>query len=146
MKKKLLSVIMVVLLVASCCATAFAEPVQQSDSSDQVVQPRETNDVIFITDRVSSTKADIVVIVDFSQVVDQYSVVIYLQKLVNGSWQDDYSNDDYVYYNNGLSSRDFDYIRTYDDLQRGVTYRIKCVSKDYIGNSSHIMTCYSHSF
>lgn len=146
MKKKLLSVIMVVLLVASCCATAFAEPVQQSDSSDQIVQPRGTAGIYFAISRDSATKASIYVDVTFTQKVDQYSVVIYLQKLVNGSWKLDTTNDDYVYYNNGWNDYDFTFGKTYDDLERGSTYRIWCVSKDYIGSSTHIANGYSPSF
>ena len=146
MKKKLLSVIMVVLLVASCCATAFAEPVQQSDSSDQVVQPRETTGMSFVVARQSATKAAVDIDVTFTQKVDQYSVVVYLEKLVNGSWKLDTTNEDYVYYNNGWNAYYFFYSKVYDDLERGSTYRIRCVSKDYIGNTTYITTGYSPSF
>ena len=142
MKKKLLSVVMVILLMASCCAAAFAEP---ADTTPEI-QPRGTANILFVTDRETATRATVDVDVTFTQKVDQYSVVIYLQKLVNGSWQLDTTNEDYVYYNNGWNSYDFLFSKVYRNLERGSTYRIWCVSKDYIGSSSHIMNGYSSPF
>ena len=36
--------------------------------------------------------------------------------------------------------------KKYDDLKRGVTYRIQVVSKDYISGNSHTTTAYTRSF
>ena len=62
------------------------------------------------------------------------------------TWVLDTNNDDYVYYNNGWNSSQFVFSRTYDSLKSGTTYRIKCVCKDYINDSSHTRTFYSNSF
>ncbi|MBS5335543.1 MAG: hypothetical protein UC708_03835 [Anaerovoracaceae bacterium] len=140
MKKKLLSLFIALILAFSCCSVAFAVP------EDEGITPYETDGVTYSVKRVSATEANLSLIVDFSQVVDQYSVVIYLQKLSNGSWIDDNTNEDYVFYNNGWNSRSFRFNKVYDNLKRGVSYRIKCVSKDYIGSSSHIATTYTRLF
>ena len=132
MKKKLLSVLTALVLVTSCLSVAFAVP------EDGGIQLYETDSVTFGISRTSATKANVSISVDFSQKVDRYSVVVYLQKLSNGSWVLDTTN--------GLSSRYFDFSKTYDDLNRGTTYRLQVVSKDYIGSSSHTATSYSNSF
>ena len=108
MKKKLLSVLTALVLVTSCLSVAFAVP------EDSEIQPYDTSGVTYGINRTSSTTASININVHFSQKVDQYSVVIYLQKLSNGSWVNDTNNDDYVYYNNGWDARSFLFSRTYD--------------------------------
>ena len=140
MKKKLLSVLTALVLVTSCLSVAFAVP------EDSEIQPYDTSGVTYGLNRTSSTTASININVHFSQKVDQYSVVIYLQKLSNGSWVNDTNNDDYVYYNNGWDARSFLFSRTYDDLERGATYRIQCVSKDYIDGAPTTSVTYSRSF
>ena len=140
MKKKLLSVLTALVLVTSCLSVAFAVP------EDSEIQPYDTSGVTYGINRTSSTTASININVHFSQKVDQYSVVIYLQKLSNGSWVNDTNNDDYVYYNNGWDARSFLFSRTDDDLERGATYRIQCVSKDYIDGAPTTSVTYSRSF
>ena len=140
MKKKLLSVLTALVLVTSCLSVAFAVP------EDSEIQPYDTSGVTYGINRTSSTTASININVHFSQKVDQYSVVIYLQKLSNGSWVNVTNNDDYVYYNNGWDARSFLFSRTYDDLERGATYRIQCVSKDYIDGAPTTSVTYSRSF
>ncbi len=140
MKKKLLSLFIALILAFSCCSIAFAVP------EDEGITPYETNNVIFAINRTSATKASVNVNVHFSTRVDQYSVVIYLQKLSNGKWVDDTTNEDYVFYNNGWDKYEMLFSKTYDDLVRGTTYRIKCVSKDYIGGTTVISTTYSKAF
>ena len=140
MKKKLLSVLTALVLVTSCLSVAFAVP------EDSGIQPYDTSGVTYGINRTSSTTASININVHFSQKVDQYSVVVYLQKLSNGSWVNDTNNDDYVYYNNGWDARSFLFSRTYDDLDRGATYRIQCVSKDYIDGAPTTSVTYSRSF
>lgn len=142
MKKKLLSSLIIVVLLFSFCSVSFAS----TDDGDVGIVPYETDVVSYAIDRTSSTTANVSINVSFSQRVDQYSVVVYLQKYSNGSWILDNTNDDFVYFNNGLNARSFLFSKKYDDLKRGVTYRIMCISKDYIGNTSHISTTYSPSF
>ena len=52
---------------------------------------------MYAVSRISRTKADVTVDVTFSTVVDRYSVVIYLQKKVNGQWVNDSTNEEYVF-------------------------------------------------
>lgn len=142
MKKKIFTIFAALILVVSCCSVGFADV----PDYDDLIQPYNTSSISFVTSRTSATSADVSIYVHFSQQVDQYSVVVYLQKLSNGSWVLDTTNPDYVTYNNGFSKRYFLFGKTYSHLERGVTYRIKCVSKDYIGSASHIATAYSDPF
>lgn len=140
MKKKLLSIVAALIFVSSCFSVAFAVP----DAGE--IQPYETNSVVYGIERASTTVANVSLTVNFSQRVDRYSVVVYLQKLSNGSWVLDTTNDDYVYYNNGVSAHYCDFDKKYDDLKRGVSYRLQVVSKDYIGDSIHTSVSYSRAF
>jgi len=137
MKKRLFVTAMILIMVLTAAVGAYA---------DTGVQPRDTAGIIFTTDRTSSTSASIMVDVTFTEVVDRYSVVVYLQKKVNGVWTDDTTNDDYVYYNNGGGSFSFIFSKNYTDLTSGGIYRIRCVSKDYIGSTSNTFTAYSNQF
>ena len=142
MKKRLLSTFIVIVLLFSFCSVSFAS----TDEGNAGIVPYETDVVSYAIDRTSATTATVSINVSFSQRVDQYSVVVFLQKYVNGEWVLDTTNDDYIYFNNGLNSYSFLFTKKYSDLKRGVTYRIRCVSKDYIGSTSHISTTYSPSF
>lgn len=143
MKKKLLSFMVIMVLVVSFCATGFAS---SGDGGTAEIVPQETDNVLFSINRTSATSASVGINVHFSQKVDSYSVVVYLQKYSNGKWVLDTQNDDYVYFNNGLNAYSFSYHRNYDDLKRGTSYRIQCISKDYIDDSSHIFVAYSPIF
>lgn len=140
MKRKILMLLAAVMLIVSCCSVCYAT------ADDEAIQPYDTSSISFSIDRTSSTTASVAINVSFDQKVDQYSVVVYLEKLVNGSWQLDTTNKDYVYYNNGWNKYSFQFSKNYTDLKRGQTYRIRCVSKDYEGNISHTSTAYSYSF
>ena len=140
MKKKLLSVLTALVLVTSCLSVAFAA------SEYEEIQLYDTSGVSYGISRTSATTASVSANITFSQRVDNYSVVIYLQKLSNGTWIDDQDYDDYRIFNNGFNARSFLFSRNYTGLTRGTTYRIKCVSKDYIDGNSHIATSYSNSF
>lgn len=142
MKKKLLSSLIIVVLLFSFCSVSFAS----TDDGDVGIVPYNTHSVTFSIDRTSSTKATVSAYVSFSQVVDRYSVVFYLQKYSNGSWVIDNSIDDYVTFNNGFNKSYFLYNKTYTGLSRGTTYRIMCISKDYIDDYSYTRTTYSNSF
>ena len=135
MNKRFLAIALILTLVLTSTAFAFAD-----------VQPRDTNFVIFDIQRVSRTTATATVDVLFSTEVDRYNVTIYLQKKVNGEWVSDTTNTDYVFYNSGQSEYDFTFNHIYSNLSGGVTYRLKCVSTDYIGNSTHTTTTYSNQF
>ena len=78
MKNKVLVMVLAMVLVFSCTAAAFA------DSGDVGVMPLDTNSVYFVINRTSGTTADATVDVTFTRIADEYSVVVYLQKLVNG--------------------------------------------------------------
>ena len=143
MKKKLLSFMVIMVLVVSFCATGFAS---SGDGGTAEIVPQETDSVTSVVNRRSATTATASMNIAFSQEVDQYSVVVYLQKYSNGEWVLDINNDDYSSFNNGWNARNFLYTHVYDDLKRGVTYRLKCISKDYIDGTSHISTFYTHSF
>ena len=136
--KKLFITALILIMVLSMAVFAYAE----GDS----ISPYSTGDVTFITDRTSRTTADIIVDVGFTQKVDSYNVVVYLQKKVNGVRKLDTTNPDYVYYNNGFNSYDFTFSRRYTHLESGEVYRIMCVSKDYIGSNTHTTTSYSNQF
>ena len=72
MKNKVLVMVLAMVLVFSCTAAAFA---------DSGIQPYATGRVTFLIDRTSGTSADVDVIVSFTSTADEYSVVVYLQKL-----------------------------------------------------------------
>lgn len=136
MKNKVLVIALALVLVFSCTA-AFA---------DSGIQPRQTSSVHFSIQRTSGTTADANVIVDFSSVADEYSVVVYLQKLVNGVWKNDNTNSEYVFYNNGFNSDICFFSHSYNSLSYGVTYRLMVVSRDKHGTNEYRTTTYSNSF
>lgn len=142
MKKRLISTFIVIVLLFSFCSVSFAS----TDDGNAGIVPYETHSVTFAINRTSATKATASVYVSFSQVVDRYSVVFYLQKYSNGEWVTDISNDNYVTFNNGWNKSYFLYDKTYTGLSRGTTYRLKCISKDYIGDYSYTRTTYSNTF
>ena len=137
MKKKILCMAMILALLLTAAVSAYAET---------EIQPRDTDMVTFVTTRTGRTTANVTVSVSFSQVVDRYSVVVYLQKKENGEWVNDWQNEEYVFFNNGSQKETFLFSNAYTHLSEGVIYRIKCVSKDYIGDSTFITTTYSNQF
>lgn len=142
MKKKIVSLILSLVLVLSFCSVAFAD----SGNDNEGIEPYQTDTIVYDINRISATKADVYIDVHFSQTVDQYSVVVYLQKKVNGEWVIDTSNSERTLYHNGWKKSSFYFYNQYTDLERGATYRIKCVSKDYIGSGIHTTTTYSNAF
>jgi len=134
-KKRIFALSMVLLLILSSTVLAYAE-----------VQPRDTATVVFTTNRISRTTAQATVDVNFSSEVNRYTIAIYLQKKVNGVWINDTSNEDYAFYDSGTDSYDYIVSLIYSDLTSGEIYRLKCVSRDYIGSSSYEFTGYSNQF
>ena len=134
-KKKLIALTMILTLLLTSTAFAYAD-----------VQTRETDLVVYDISRTSRTTATATVNVSFATTVDSYNVTMYLQKKVDGNWVNDTTNDDYSINNRGANSRRFIFNHIYTDLDSGVNYRIKCVSKDTIGSDSYSFTSYSNQF
>lgn len=141
MKKKILLIAMMLVIVLTGTVTAYAD-----DGGGDGIMPLDTNIIHFSTHRTSATTANVVVNITFSDVVDKYNVVIYLQKKVNGEWKQDSTNPEYVFYNNSGNKDEFIFSNVYTHLEDGVNYRIWCVSKDYIDGVSHITNGYSNQF
>ena len=137
MKNKILVMVLVMLMVFSSAAAAFA---------DSGIRPYNTGGVSFTIDRTSGTTADVDIVVYFTQTVNEYSVVVFLQKLVNGQWENDNTNDEYVFYNNGFSSNVCVFSHDYDSLSYGTTYRLMVVSRDKVGSVECRNTYYSNPF
>lgn len=137
MKNKVLVIALVMVLVFSCTAAAFA---------DSGIQPYDTGAVTFTIDRLSGTKADATVVVHFTDEADEYSVVVYLQKLVNGVWKNDNTSDEYVFYNNGFNSRTCMFYHLYTTLSYGTSYRLMVVSRDKQHGNEYRVTSYSNLF
>lgn len=134
-KKRIFALSMILILILSSTVLAYAE-----------VQPRDTGTAAFSIERVSRTSAIATVDITFDRIVDRYTIAIYLQKKVDGTWVNDTSNPDYAFYDSGTN--DYDYVTDleYLNLTSGVNYRLKCVSRDYNGTSSYTFTGYSNQF
>lgn len=137
MKNKVLVIALALVLVFSFTAAAFA---------DSGIQPYDTNSVSFDISRISGTKADATVVVQFTNEADEYSVVVYLQKLVNGTWKNDNTNSEYVFYNNGFNSDYCYFSHTYTHLTYGTSYRLMVVSRDKYNGNEYRVTTYSNLF
>lgn len=142
MKKKLLSIVLAFVLAFSFCTTAFAALPDDGGT----VSPQHTNSVSFSIDRSSATSAEVSAVVFFSTIVEDYSVVVYLQKLVNGTWEYDLDHDEYVIYNNGYGDNYCLFYNEYTNLERGSSYRVKVVSRDFIEGVQYREIFYSSSF
>lgn len=134
-KKKIFSLIMILVLLLSSTVLAFAD-----------VQPRETAVVNYITTRTARTEAEVTVDVNFLGNVDEYKVWVYLQKKVDGEWVNDLSNPEYMIYRNGKNDHDCTIFYRYTHLTSGSIYRLRCVSKDYVGTTNYALTTYSNQF
>lgn len=134
-KKKIFSLIMILVLLLSSTVLAFAD-----------VQPRETAVVTYITNRTSRTTAEATVDVDFGDTVDEYNVWVYLQKKVDGEWVNDLSNIEYLVYKTGKNNYDCTVSHRYTHLTSGVIYRLRCISKDTLDGVNSSFTSYSNQF
>ena len=137
MKNKVLVIALALVLVFSFTAAAFA---------DSGAQPYDTGRVDFTITRTSGTTANVDVVVSFTRVAEEYSVVVYLQKLVNGVWKNDNTNPDYVFYNNGFNSSGCLFAHEYDSLVYGTSYRLMVVSRDKYSTGEFRATTYSNLF
>ncbi len=141
MKNKLFVIILALIMVLSCAINAFA-----AVPADEDISPLATSRVTFYIDRVSGTTANVDVTVHFSSEADDYSVTVYLQKMVNGDWEGDVTNDEYVFYNNGYNSSAVLFSHKYTKLVYGTTYRLMVVSRDRQGSKQYLSTTYSNTF
>ena len=137
MKNKVLVIALALVLVFSFTAAAFA---------DSGIQPYETGSVTFNISRTSGTTANASVIIEFTGTADEYSVVVYLQKLVNNTWKNDSTNPEYVFYNNGTNDDSFLFSHQYTHLTYGTSYRLMIVSRDKRGSNEYRSTFYSNLF
>lgn len=127
------------LLSTTICASA-------ATGDGGAVEPMTTSDIVFQIQRTSGTTAEAYITVVFGAVADEYSVVVYLQKLENGTWVNDINNDEYVFYNNGINSKSFSFAHEYDSLTYGTSYRLKVVSRDIYNNLESRSTYNSNLF
>ena len=138
MKNKVLVIALALVLAFSFTAAAFA---------DSGIQPYDTGSVSFSTTRTSGTTASVIVDVSFTDVADEYNVVVYLQKKVENTWKNDSTNPEYVFYNNGFDSGECLFAHNYTHLTYGTTYRLMIISIDkYDNGTQYRNTTYSNAF
>lgn len=142
MKRKLFVLMMSLLLVFSFSQASFAAVAD----GGEVAAPYATHSITYALDRTSASTADVYVNVIFTSVVDSYNVVVYLQKYEDGEWVIDIDNDEYVKFNTGIGRRIVTFFNTYEGLERGVSYRIMCISRDFVGDVDTRLTSYSNAF
>lgn len=143
MRKKIVSLFLVLILTMSFGSVAFAST---EIIDDPGIDTHDTDAIVFDIDRISATKADVYIDVYFSQTVDIYNVVVYLQKKVDGEWVIDTSNPERTLYNNGFNKSSFYFYNQYTGLDRNTSYRIRVVSKDTIGSKVETYNAYSNTF
>ena len=141
MKKILLSLLLVFALVFSTTAVCFA-----AVGDEEVVQPYATSSIGIGVDRVSGTKANTSVDVNFATYMDSYTITVYLQKLSNNSWINDTNNEDYVTRVTGSNKAQTSFDKIYDKLTYGTNYRMKVVSKTTYAGTTYTKSAYSATF
>lgn len=144
MKKKILSLFLV--LILSISATAAFSFADDGTGENGGVSTYSTAGVTFWTDRVSNTKAEASVNVQFTKKADDYVVAVVLQKKTSSGWvtATDVGGSAHYYRGSNKSS-----VLTYDEwtVKKGVVYRIKCVSTDkYDSGIEYTATAYSEPF
>lgn len=141
MKKMLLSLMLVFVMVFSCTAVGFA-----AVPDEEVVEPRMTSSINISVDRESGTKGGATIDCNFQGMTDSFTIHVYLQKLSNGSWVNDSSNEDYHKYAYGTNNDCAFFDVYYDKLTYGVSYRLKVVSKTTLDDVSYQRSAYSATF
>ena len=142
MKKMLLSLFLILSLVFSCCSVGFATVPQE----DPTVDTRATSSISVGVSRDSGTDASASIVCNFAGIMDSYTITVYLQKLSNGNWISDTSNEDYVKRVSGTNREHRLFDVFYDDLTRGTSYRLKIVSKTVYGTTTYTRSGYSATF
>lgn len=141
MKKLLLSLTLAFIMAFSCATVGFA-----SVPDEVVVEPRITSSMNIGVDRQSGTKAVATVVTNFANNMDSFTVTVYLQKLSNGNWVNDTSNEDYAKRSTGTNDYGHLFDVYYDDLTYGTSYRLKVVSKTIYNGVTYQRSGYSATF
>ena len=141
MKKLLLSLTLAFIMVFTFTTSAFA-----AVPDEVVAEPRLTSSINIGVDRTSGTKGGATIDANFAGTMDSFEVSVYLQKLSNGSWVNDTSNEDY--YKRAIgTNRSYAFFDVfYDKLTYGVSYRLKVVSKTTLDGVSYQRSGYSLTF
>ena len=141
MRKLLLSLTLAFVMAFSCTAVGFA-----AVSEEAVVEPRATSSMNISVSRESGTEGGATIDVNFAGYMDSFTITVYLQKLSNGSWVNDTSNEDYAKRGTGSNREDAFYDVFYDDLTRGTSYRLKVVSVTTYNKTTYRAIGYSQAF
>ena len=142
MKKLFVSLLLVFAMAFSCCTVGFA-----SVPDEEVVTPYLTSSMNIAVSRESGTKGIASIDVNFANIMDSFTITVYLQKLSsNGSWVNDTSNEDYILSVVGTDRTFALFDSYYDKLVRGTSYRIKVVSKTVYNGVTYQRSGYSQVF
>ncbi len=141
MKKLFLSLILAFVMAFSCVTVGFA-----AVPEDEVVEPCATSSMTIAVSRDSGTDGSATIITNFAGTMDSFTVTVYLQKLSNNSWVNDTSNEDYVKKSSGTNDSTNLFDAFYDKLTRGVSYRLKVVSKTVYNGITYTSSGYSQVF
>ena len=141
MKKLLLSLTLAFIMVFTFTASAFA-----AVPNEVVAEPRLTSSINISVDRRSGTYGVATINCNYAGTMDSFEVLVYLQKLSNGSWVNDTSNEDYYKRARGTNYDLSLFDVYYDDLTYGTMYRLKVVSKTTLDNVSYQRSGYSATF
>ena len=141
MKKLLLSLTLAFIMAFSCATVGFA-----SVPDEVVVEPRVTSSISTGVSRDSGTNASATIDCNFACIADSFTITVYLQKLSNGSWINDTSNEDFVKKVSGSNRDDAYFSVFYDDLTYGSSYRLKVVSKTVYNGTTYQASGYSPTF
>ena len=142
MKKLLLSLTLAFIMVFTFTTSAFA-----AVPDEVVAEPRLTSSINIFVDRESGTKGGATIDCNFAGTMESFEVLVYLQKLSNGSWVNDTSNEDYYRRAYGTNNDDAFFDVSYDKLKSGTSYRLKVVSKTVASTgTSYQRSAYSATF
>lgn len=136
MKKLLLSLTLAFIMVFTFTTSAFA-----AVPDEVVAEPRLTSSINIAVDRRSGTYGVGSIDCNYAGTMDSFTVDVYLQKLSNGSWVNDTSNEDYHKRAYGTNNDYALFDVYYDKLTYGNSYRLKVVSK----TTAHTGTSYQRS-
>lgn len=142
MKKLLLSLTLAFIMVFTFTTSAFA-----AVPDEVVAEPRLTSSINISVDRRSGTYGVATVDCNFAGVMESCEVLVYLQKLSNGSWVNDTSNEDYYKRAIGTNRSSATFDVYYDKMTYGTSYRLKVVSKTVASTgTSYQRSAYSATF
>ena len=141
MKKLLLSLTLAFVMAFSCATVGFASVPEEVSA-----EPRITSSMNIGVSRESGTKAGATIIANFASTMDSFTVTVYLQKLSNGNWINDTSNEDYIKRSSGVNDYSHLFDVHYDKLTYGTSYRLKVVSKTVYDGTTYQRSGYSATF